>query len=91
MHPKFGLSTSVTVDALPQKRAVSDGRDHRMKPPINGRPRSSKSEGGSTVYQTWFIAAASLTLPKFQISPISVVDRVHDKAHRFKLSIIGRA
>ena len=28
MHPKFGLSTSVDVDAVPQKRAVSDGRDH---------------------------------------------------------------
>ena len=37
VRPKFGLSISATVDAVPQKRAVSDGRDHRTKPPIHGR------------------------------------------------------
>ena len=32
------------------------------------------SEGGSTVHQTWFAAAASLTLPNLQLSVISIVE-----------------
>ena len=37
--------------------------------------RSCKSEGGSTVYQTWVVATVSLTLPNLQVSAISVVER----------------
>ena len=48
------LYRSVDVEAIPQKRVVSDGRNHRMKPPIYRQCGPIESEGGSTVHQAWF-------------------------------------
>ena len=61
VHPKFVVYRSVDVDAMPQQRAVFDGCNHQTKLPIHRR-------------QTWFSAAAILTLPNLQLSAISVVE-----------------
>ena len=55
-----------------QQRMVSDGHNPQTKLPIHGHKvlAIKVREAGSTVYQTWFSAAAILTLPNLQLSAI---------------------